>query len=282
VAPARLNYAPPPRSIYFDFVGASSEAARLFWPALGVAAAFALVGWLRSRWGLLAFLAAAYYAALTSAEIKNPHYAHFGLPFLCLLAAAVLLAGWLPPPGWVANRAAGRWAWRGLAIAGVAWAAVLVHADVQRLREQFHAPTWDYPPLVVHRKVQPLLEAGHAHFVLYGEYPRCRERTNLKLGFWSIDQFYRPRLVGAEHAATVAELNRLLADGKPAVVFLPPKQPLTDLVPAGLAHQPDRALRLRSERLYYRVLLFHGAEAHLGLAEFFRANEVPPGEPDRF
>jgi hypothetical protein len=94
------------------------------------------------------------------------------------------------------------------------------------------------------------------------------------------DQFYQPHMKGVQLVMEVEELNRLLADGKPVVIFLPPTVKLSDLEHAGLSYKPDRTLRLRTKWAFYPVLTFYGAESELGLEEVFERSVVQPNEPD--
>lgn len=75
---------------------------------------------------------------------------------------------------------------------------------------------------------------------------------------------------------SIAQLNRLLTDGKPTVVVLPPHKPTEQAVKDGLHIAPDRSILTCSELYTYPVMTFHQAEAKLGLTDLLRDIEIAP------
>jgi 4-amino-4-deoxy-L-arabinose transferase-like glycosyltransferase len=277
------GYSPPPWWVYLDFLRNSALAGEVIWPSLAVGLLCSLLGWCRQRWLLPSFLTGSYILVISLSSVKNPHYSYCAFPFLCILTAAVFLIGFLPRPSILGNGWAAVWGWRLLAVVGTIAAVLIVRSDYRTVRHTFRLPQWEYPPLVLHRVVESEVLAGQAHFVLY-QYPRFpnADRLNSKQGFGTIDGFYIPRLTHAERVKKLEGIERVLADGKPTLVVLPPRYPLNELASIWFATHPDRIIRLRTERFYYTVLVYHGAEAHFNLTDYFRLNEVPYPEHDRF
>lgn len=273
-----------PRWIYVRFIWDSAKSARLFWPALGVGMLCVVFGWRRRGWSLLALLAGGFTLAISCAATKSPHYVYNAIPYLSVLTAALLLVGLLHRPAVASENPRMAWLWRGLTIIGIALAAYFLQADGRRIYWWWQIPQWEYPPLQVEHVIESHAAEKRVHLILY-RYPEPRgtlDQQQLQLWVGCSDRFYQTRLHHAEHVMEIGELNRLLAEGKPTVVFLPPTFKLADLEQAGLSIKPDRALRLRTRFIYYPVLTFHGAEAELELREFFQKGEVPPSEPDKF
>ncbi len=276
------HYQPPPYWLYLDFLWGSARSGLLFWPSLAFGACCVVVGWLRFAWSLPTLLAGAYVAAISLATVKNPHYVYCAVPFLCVLSAAALLIGWLPRPQVLGNGRFGVAVWRVVAVVGLVSAMLFVRTDLRRNYQKLHAPAWEYPPLMVYRAAESHLANGSARFVLFGDYPHKREETNANRGFGSVDRFYRPRLSQAEQLFTLDELKSLRGDARPAVVFLPPRMTPAELAEVWFVSRPDRVVRLRTQRSFYTVLLYHDAEAVFQLTEFLKANEVPNDELCRF
>jgi hypothetical protein len=89
------------------------------------------------------------------------------------------------------------------------------------------------------------------------------------------DIYYLGRLPHAKYADSPAELNALLADGKPTVVILPPSMPPEQLTAGALAIAPDRSFYVLSDLFTYPVLIFQGAEQQLHLGDLLHAMEWP-------
>lgn len=250
---------------------------KLFWPALGIGAALAAAGWLRRGWLLPVACAGLYVPAISTANIKFPHYLHFALPFLCVLAAAVVLVGLLPRPASLSTPRAVR-GWRALGIAGVLFVGVVLWYDVKGARRNIRTLSWDYPPLLVERAAEPGLRGGEGTLVLFRFPAAIEDPVPGELGFGIPDRFYTTRLSHVRHVSNRTQLNAVLAEGKPTVVVLPPEGVKTsDLVRKGLVAVPDRAVRIRAWHLRYPVVVFNRAEERLGLTRAFVKSE-PVGD----
>jgi hypothetical protein len=266
-AAADMTATGPQPMFYLDWARDSSAAFRFALPALAVAAAVAAAG-RGPGWGLPALLAGSFLAAISAAATKLHHYSYYAFPFLAVLVAAVLLAGLGPPP---APGRRVRAAWRVLAVAGAAAAAAAAVGDCRSaVRHVGKHPYREYPPLVFHDALRGELEAGRVRLVVYRQPP-----ANPALGLGEAELYHlRFRMPQATPVTTHAELNGLLADGRPAVVCPSPGTDHARLAAAGLLPVPDRVVAVRTEPAEYHVLLFHGAEAACDLGGLIRSVTV--------
>jgi hypothetical protein len=160
-----------------------------------------------------------------------------------------------------------------MVLVGVALAVHAVRHDFRTVTATLEAERFGYPAQRIHQTAEPALATGEARLVLY-TFPSPAEQLNRKVRLGPHDRYYPTILPHALRVGSVAELNRLLADGKPTVVVLPPLVPAEQLQTEGLQPAPDTARMLRSDLLPYPVLTFHGAETRLGLGELFRSIEA--------
>jgi 4-amino-4-deoxy-L-arabinose transferase-like glycosyltransferase len=259
---------PQPPWFYVDHVPKSSRAFGLALPAVVVAGLLALRGRAGFAWGLPALLATAFVAALSCAATKHTHYFYATLPLLSVLTAALFLVGFGPPP---ASGPRARVAWRLVGIVGAVAAGILVWKDCRTAAKDIQKPRWDYPPALVHDAIRGEIEAGRARLVLFA-FPDGTEYPDRTLGFTPADPYYGQfRLPLAVRVRTARELNALLADGTPSVLFLPPFLRFEQLVREGVTAGPDRELFTRSEDHPYPVLLFRGADRVCHLRELLEA-----------
>jgi 4-amino-4-deoxy-L-arabinose transferase-like glycosyltransferase len=264
---------PQPPWFYADHVPKSSRAFGLALPAVALAGVLALLGRARLAWGLPALLSAAFIAALSCAATKHTHYFYATLPLLSVLTAALFLVGLGSPP---LPGERFRVAWRVLGFVGVVAAGILVWKDCRTAAKDVRKPRWDYPPAVVHEAMRPEIAAGRARLVLFA-YPDGSEYPDRTLGFTPADPYYGQfRLPLATRVRTAGELNALLADGTPTVLFLPPFLKFGALAKDGVTARPDRELFTRSEDHPYPVLLFRGAEQECDLRELLESIRTEP------
>ena len=270
---------------YLDHARHSSRAFRYI--VAGVSAAVAgfavavVTGRGRLAWGLPVLLATTYLTAISLSATKHFHYCYASFPFLSLTLAGVLLIGFGSPP------ASGRWVrigWRGLGIAGVVTAAVLLWHDCLRVEKELRAGRWNYPPVLFREAMRPKIESGGVRLILYN-FPAGSDPTTRDNGFSAADPYYCDfRLPGTFRPCTIGELNQQLADDTPTVVFLPPLVKLDQLMSEGLERIPDRCVMVHSQARPYPVLLFNGAEAACDLGGtirpvFVNELEVPKRMP---
>jgi 4-amino-4-deoxy-L-arabinose transferase-like glycosyltransferase len=244
-----------PTHYYLANVWQSSWGIAVALPAVALGIAGVLFGWNRRAWGLLAVLVVPFLAAISLATTKRLHYGYAAYPFLALATAGVMLAALTPRRS---ETPTGRWVWRGLALAGVAAAAFALHRDIRVMRYWLTAPRFDYPPFAAYRQLEPDLAAGRAQLVLY-RYPDGTGRLDRKLGFTAHDRYYQDRMPHATLARDAAELNRLLTEGRPTVVLLPPLTPREEWL-RDVALPPERAFAMSSDLFAYPVLTYHGAK----------------------
>jgi hypothetical protein len=250
-----LDSAHPP-TYYLANVWESSRGFKAALPALALGVAGAVFGWNRRAWGLLGILLVPFLAVISSAATKHIHYGYATYPLLALAAAGLLLAGFTPPRR--PETSAGRWVWRSVALVGVVAAAVLLRDDVRRVHGFHKAPAHGYPPLSVYRHAEDDLAAGRVRFVLY-RFPDATERLDRTLGFTAHDRYYLDRMPHALIVRSSPKLNKLLADGTPTIVILPPLTPREEWL-RDVERPPDRAGAVQSDLFAYPVLTFHGAK----------------------
>jgi hypothetical protein len=186
-----------------------------------------------------------------------------------------LLLASLSPPHIPAESARGRWFWRSLLFVGVVGTVLLLRHDAGIVKWFLRVPRAEYPALRLYRATEAELKDGNARLVLYN-FPITVRRLDHKLGFNAHDLYYLGRMPVVVHVDSIAALNRLLADGKPTVVVLPPHKPTEQTVKDGLGIAPDRALLVRSDLFAYPVMTFHQAEAKLELTALLREMEISP------
>lgn len=261
---------------YAEAVWHSSRGFKFALPAAAWGLACMGLGWNRRTWGLLAVPALVFLLAISSAATKYQHYSYPVFPLLAVMTAAMLLTVIAPP--WPGGWSALRGPWRAAAALGVLVTVAAVRHDFKVMRSLSRHAAYGYPPMRVHDDAAPELAAGRGRLVMYC-YPREVKHVG-KFGLQFHDQHYTPLLTHMTRAASVAELKTLLADGKPAVVFIPTgmdeKRLLADGFPA-----PDRLVLLRSDEFAYPAFLYNGAEQKLGLADLIRETEAPPGKAVR-
>lgn len=112
--------------------------------------------------------------------------------------------------------------------------------------------------MAIYERFRPELEQQHCRFVL------CNLKSSL-----NFEDVYYPRYMPlAERVDTTQELNRVLADGKPTIVLLPPRiypqPPLAELHPELRVEENPFAVYV------YQILTFHGAGDELPIAEWNR------------
>jgi 4-amino-4-deoxy-L-arabinose transferase-like glycosyltransferase len=247
----------------------SSRGFRLAGPAFAWAALAAALGWRRQAWMLLAWITGSFALALASSGHKWFHYVYPIYPLLSVMIAALLCDG--------AYLAALPQRWRGRLHAGalalgVFVACLCLYRDVKVARVQLSRTLWPYPGLVVKERLAGLGLAQDIRIVLYG-FPMSHGFTR-ESGLAFHDYYYAKQLSGAAFARTVVDLNRLLDDGKPALVFVPPKTSHQQMRAQGLTICADREVWLRSEHLPYPLFAFHGALDHPDLEEALRVYEI--------
>lgn len=232
----------------------------------------------RRAWGLLVIPAGLFLIVLSSAATKHFYYSFTVYPTLAVVAAGMLFAGVVQP---VTSRRAGvRWAWRVAAVAGVVATVGAVSADFRRVSAELRRPVRPYPPLVLYRAAESELASGRAKLLLY-RFPDDRDVPDARLGLTPGDAFYLRQMPHAVRVPTVSDLNRELAAGLPTIVVLPPHLTPEQLREAGCSHVPDRVAVLQSGMLKppvlypFPVLLYHGAESGLGLADTLKGVEGP-------
>lgn len=252
-----------PRTYYASIVNGSSLGFQLALPAVAVGLVAGLFLKHGRPWGLLALLSGAFLIAISVSATKHQHYVYHAYPFLALLAAALLLAGFGPPP---VTSPRFRHVWRVVAIGGACVAIVLVSKDFRKARQFLKGQHWDYPPLVFEQGMATQIDNGRGRLILLN-YPTGENALDTKWGFSYTEPYYDQfRMPHAEHALDTQALEAMLADGKPSVVFLAPMATYSQLIEDGLRTVPDRGILARSELCGYPVLLFNGAEAKLNIA----------------
>lgn len=266
-----------PFTFYFEQIRNSSAGFQLVIPTL-IASTFALLfGRERRSWALLLLLVVPFLLVISNAATKHAHYAYAAFPFLAVAIAACLLSGLMQFS--VAETLRGRTAWGVLAVVGVVGAGLLVRSDLLITKWFLNAPHWDYPALRLYEVVEPERKGGDGRVVLY-QFPKGAERIDRSLGFTAHDLYYLDRMASSVRATSVADLNRILADGLPTVVIFPPKGMTAEqLAKDGLQFPPDRVVLTKSEVFVYPVMLFHEAEAKLGLGAVLNEVQLPPGHP---
>jgi 4-amino-4-deoxy-L-arabinose transferase-like glycosyltransferase len=252
---------------YLDWLQQSSKAGKFFLPALGLGLVSVLIGWRRFAFGLLTLLAGAFLLAISSAQTKHLHYSHNALPYLCVLTAALLACGTLPPPESLINR---RWTsrlWKVLAVIQVGFLVYLVQGELRRVK-RCDLPVYDYPAVRVERAIEGAGAAGEVDLVFYRfrEPHRAPVPGDPPLKYQ--DLFYVTKLPRAKVVHNLEELNQLLAAGKPIVLFLPAAQDPSVLQNSGLTAAPDRVWRVRANSTEtFPVLTFNGAANVAGVGE---------------
>lgn len=251
-----------------DALWFSSRAFRLTELALACALVCCVAKHQRRPLGMLSFLAAGYILALTAAG-KAGNYLLYAFPLVAVLVAGLLLefgphlvARFRPRYGRTAARI------------GAVAAVVVVGIDARTILRDFARPAWVHPPVGVYERVTPELAEGRCRFVLY-DFPSPSGATASGRALANYeDLYYPPRMPLADRVGNLDELSRLLRDGRPTIVVLPPVT--TGPVPCeGL--NPDVRIENNPYRFQtYPVLTFHGATAivpAVELSRLVRANQ---------
>jgi 4-amino-4-deoxy-L-arabinose transferase-like glycosyltransferase len=232
-----------------------------------------VVGWNRWAWSVL-LPGVVFIGALSLSATKHQHYMYPAFPLMSVMAAGLLLAGLSPPQTRETGRA--HWCWCVLVAVGAAVAINALWFDFSRAKWTLRVRRLDYPVVVLARALEAEFASEAGRLVLY-RYPTCAAQLDRALGFTAHDLYYVNRLPNTVHVTTVAELKSLLADGKPAVLMLPPAIAAEEFVRTELRVAADRCLIVRSDLFGYPVVLFNQAEAKLRIANVLREIEVPPG-----
>ena len=263
--------APLPITFYIEQLWDSSRGFKLALPALAWGIGCAISGWQRRAWSLLVVLLVPFLLALSTSATKHEHYVFTAFPFLAIAAGALLSAGLSPPHALESSR--GRWIWRSLAFVGIIGAVIVIRYDLSIVKWFLKANRAEYPALRLYHATEADLIAGDGRLVLFN-FPVTIERLDRNLGFTAHDLYYLARMPAVVHVSSMEELNRLLADGKPTVLMLPPQKTTEEKVKAGLRIAPDHSLLTRSELFAYPVMTFNQAEAKLGLTKLLREMEI--------
>jgi 4-amino-4-deoxy-L-arabinose transferase-like glycosyltransferase len=265
VVPMRESFA------YWRGIWDSSCAFRLALPAFAWGGLCALLAWRRRAWLLLAWVAGTFVLALSCSAEQRFHHIYAVFPILSVMIAAMLLDGFKPAA------LSKTWHERCHALAvctGTAFLAVALPRDIGRVRAELRRPMWDYPPLAVQERLAQVGLLQEVRLVLY-QYPRAQDsKLDRDSGFLFLDRYYAGLLSAAVHAGYPSELNYLLRDGRPTLVFLPPKLNAADFAAYELEVRLDGHSMLRSEERLYPLLVVSGALAYPQVEEIVRRYEV--------
>jgi len=264
-----------PASYYVEAIWQTSMAFKFAAVALAWGGGCAVMGWRRREWSLLLVLMVPFLAALSTASTKYLHYAYAVFPFLSIVAAACLLDIIRVGTTKLKTRFA-----RYVVVALVlAIALVLVRRDLGIVARQLKAPVPEYFPQRLYETLEDDVRSGRVRIVLY-EFPRSTE-SNLEVkerGFVAHDRYYRPTLRLAVDVWSAAELNQLLADGKPTVLLLAPRTSFGRIRELGVL-PADRSRLGRANLDWYPVVTFHNADAILERNAAFREIELKSANP---
>lgn len=238
----------------------ASAAARIAVPAL-LWAVVAAVVLRRGSWGLLAMTGGGFVAALSVSVEKHPWYLIPAFPFTAVAVAALLLGGVTDGSAW---RASSRW-YRCAAVAGLLAAVLIARFDFLEAKHAVRYANPAYAPYVVHKAAAQDLAADRVRLVMY-QYPGIGDRRiRYDLGLTPAERIYPALMPHAIWIDNPGKLERVLAEGKPTVVFIPSKTPAAEIPPPGLSAKPDGILTTAGCEGDYVFLTFHGGEAAFGL-----------------
>jgi 4-amino-4-deoxy-L-arabinose transferase-like glycosyltransferase len=257
---------------YFECIWESSHGFRWVLGGAVFGLVCTVIGWHRQAWSVL-LPGVAFIAALSLSATKHQHYMYPAFPLLSVMAAALFFVGLIPQQK--PESAKSRW-WCVLVALGIAMAIYTLWYDFRVAKWALRAKRGDYPVTVVDKAAEAEFASGKGRLVLY-RYPTCVAELDRALGFTAHDLYYVNRVQHAVHITTVAELNKLLADGKPTILMLPPAVQAEQFVKSELLVSADRYLLARSDLFGYPVLLFHQAEVKLNIGNVLREIEVQPG-----
>ena len=242
----------------------SSFSFKLIEAAFACALGCCIVDHRRTQWGLLLALAGSYLLALSTAG-KAFQYIFYSFPLLSVLLAGMFLDS---GPRLVARYWPGRTRFASIAFVGLAVA--LIAADCHKILRTLAAAAWVHPPVGIYQRLEPELASGRCRFVLFdigvpagGASSSGRGITNFE------DLYYVRRMPLAGWVGNVEDLKRLLDDGKPTIVLLPPATSPPPPKLEGLS--PETRIEENVWPAYtYPTLTFHGAAAEFSAGELIR------------
>lgn len=231
-----------------------------------VAMACALICWFaryrRPEWGILFVVGGGYALTLTMIGIAM-QYSYYSFPVLAVLLSALFLESGPFLVSRFQPQLVGKAMWL-----GAAFAAVLLAIDCRTSVRRMLRPGWIHPPVGIYQRVAPEVVQGRCRFVLFdfpvsdGVNVSGPDAANFE------DLYYVSHLPLADRVRDISELERLISDGVPVIVILPP---LTSRQPQLGPLQPEVRIEDNPFRYHtYPVLMFNGASAKFPVDELIR------------
>jgi hypothetical protein len=250
---------------YLDWVWNSSTGFKLVAVGAAVGCLSVILGVRRSSWGILLAVAGSFLLAISASATRHLQYVYPIFPLLAVLAGGVVFG--------LGTQTRLRIPLR---LVGVLLAGFVLREDVRAVERELQAERWEHPLLLVYKQIEPELSAGRVRMLLY-RYPLPGEPlTNPERRFFPSERIYVLRVPLAPVVKSVEELNQLLADGVPTVVFLHHRKTPALLAAEGLQYVPDAYVSLPSaNRVPYPFVSFHGAVEVLRLNERLGAPVTP-------
>lgn len=217
----------------------------------------------RPQWGLLLFVTGSFLVSLT-VSARFSQYLYYAFPLLCVFLAGLFMESgpWLAVRFWA--RAG---TFRPAVLAGTSLAALLLAVDTVRLLSSLAAPDMEYPPLRIYERLLSELDRGNCRFIMFSNYRSDRRHVGGRTWITFEDLYYGASLSRADWIDTVDELKRLLDDGRPTLVVLPPHLAQVPASPAVGDLRYDEWIELGGLDMRYPVLSFNGGTARLHLGD---------------
>jgi 4-amino-4-deoxy-L-arabinose transferase-like glycosyltransferase len=242
----------------------SSFSFKLIEAAFACALGCCIVNHRRTQWALLLTLAGSFLLALSTAG-KAFQYIFYSFPLLSVILAGLFLES---GPRLVERYWPGRTRFATIAFVGLAVA--LLAADCQKILRTIAMSAWVHPPVGIYERLESGLAEGRCRFVLFDIGSPVRGVSSSGRGMTNFeDLYYGRRMPLADWVSNVEDLKRLLEDGKPTIVLLPPLTSLPQPRLEGLT--PETRIEDNLWPAYtYPTLTFHGAAAEFSAGELIR------------